>query len=162
MLVISDTSPLNYLVLIDAVHVLPAMYGRILIPSAVAAELAAEGAPSKTRLWFAQRPEWLEIHPVFPPQSYPDLDAGEAEAINLANTLHADLILIDERRATSVARNQEHLTTIGTLGVLLDAAMSGLLNLPSSLATLKRDTTFRAPASLYDQILKEYDRRMQR
>jgi predicted nucleic acid-binding protein len=162
MLVISDTSPLNYLVLIDAVHVLPAMYGRILIPSAVAAELGADGAPSKTRQWFAQRPAWLEIHPVIQPVLYLGLDAGEAQAINLANTLHADLLLIDERRATSVARDQEHLTTIGTLGVLLDAALIGLLDLPSSLAILQRDTTFRAPASLYDQILKEYDRRVQR
>jgi hypothetical protein len=35
MTVISDTSPLNYLVLIDLQDVLPALFGQVLIPEAV-------------------------------------------------------------------------------------------------------------------------------
>jgi predicted nucleic acid-binding protein len=38
MIVVSDTSPLNYLVLIDAIHVLPLLYQTVLIPEAVYAQ----------------------------------------------------------------------------------------------------------------------------
>ena len=39
MIVVSDTSPLNYLVLIDLQHILPDLFERILIPAAVRDEL---------------------------------------------------------------------------------------------------------------------------
>ena len=45
MIVVSDTSPLNYLVLIDLQHLLPELFERILIPSAVRDELQSAGAP---------------------------------------------------------------------------------------------------------------------
>ena len=45
MIVVSDTSPLNYLVLIDLQHILPELFERILIPSAVRDELQSAGAP---------------------------------------------------------------------------------------------------------------------
>jgi predicted nucleic acid-binding protein len=39
MIVIADTTPLNYLVLIDRVEVLPQLYGRVVIPLAVWEEM---------------------------------------------------------------------------------------------------------------------------
>jgi hypothetical protein len=39
MIVVSDTSPLNYLVLIEAERFLPDLFGRVVIPPAVLAEL---------------------------------------------------------------------------------------------------------------------------
>ena len=159
MLVISDTSPLNYLILIDAVHVLPVMYGRVLVPTAVAQELSAAGTPEKARQWFANHPAWIEVHSVSTAISYPELDPGEGQAIALAKSLHADLLLVDERRATSVARDREALRTTGTLGVLLDAALMGLTELSSSLLLLEQNTTFRAPTTLYKQVVQEYERR---
>ena len=44
MIDVSDTSPLNYLVLIEAVEVLPALFGRVVVPPAVIEELQAQGA----------------------------------------------------------------------------------------------------------------------
>jgi len=44
--IISNTTPINYLVLIDQIDVLHHLYGRVLIPQAVCAELQAEGTPS--------------------------------------------------------------------------------------------------------------------
>lgn len=41
--VVSDATPLNYLVLIDAIGVLPRLYSSVLIPSAVATELSNLG-----------------------------------------------------------------------------------------------------------------------
>ena len=39
MLVVADTSPINYLVLIEQTAVLPALYTRVLLPPAVVREL---------------------------------------------------------------------------------------------------------------------------
>jgi hypothetical protein len=39
MLVVTDTSPINYLILIGYVDVLPVLHGDIIIPQAVAVEL---------------------------------------------------------------------------------------------------------------------------
>lgn len=160
MIVVSDTSPLNYLILVDAPHVLPIMYGRVIVPGAVAEELVAVGAPKKTREWFAQKPSWLEVHEVAPTAEFPELDRGESEAIVLARDWHANLLLIDERRATTVARQREKLTTTGTLGVLLDAALMGLVDLRVALKRLQTETTFQAPEALYQEILREFERRV--
>lgn len=40
MIVVSDTSPLNYLVLLDVVSVLPKLFGEVVVPPAVLTELA--------------------------------------------------------------------------------------------------------------------------
>ena len=160
MLVVADTSPLNYLILVDVVDVLGRMYGRVVVPEAVAQELSAEGTPAKAKAWFAHRPGWLEVRSAAARAGYPDLDAGEAEAIELAKELRADLLLVDERRATAIAREREKLATTGSLGVLLDAAMLGLVDLAGTLARLRSETTFLAPDGLYRQVLAEYERRV--
>jgi predicted nucleic acid-binding protein len=61
MIVIADASPLNYLVLINEVHILPKLYGRVLIPPGVWAELQQERTPEPVRQWAAKPPEWLEV-----------------------------------------------------------------------------------------------------
>lgn len=61
MIVVADTSPLHYLILIEHTHVLPALYGRVLIPPAVSAELDQQRTPPPVRAWLARKPSWLEI-----------------------------------------------------------------------------------------------------
>ena len=56
------------------------------------------------------------------------LGAGERAAITLALSMHADLILIDERKGTSVAI-AKGFTVTGTLGILRLAAQGGLIDL---------------------------------
>ncbi len=65
--VIADTSPINYLVLIDAIDVLPRLYDRIVVPSEVLAELTDPGTPEKVVEWIRQKPEWLEAG-LYPPR----------------------------------------------------------------------------------------------
>jgi predicted nucleic acid-binding protein len=79
-LVVSDTSPLNYLVLIEAVHLLPKLVSGVLIPPTVAAELAHPRTPAVVRQWISNPPPWLEI--VAPMNVDPslDLDRGEAQS----------------------------------------------------------------------------------
>ncbi|MGD1085581.1 MAG: DUF3368 domain-containing protein, partial [Verrucomicrobiota bacterium] len=54
------------------------------------------------------------------------VDAGEAEAIELALELHADRLLIDERRGRKLAI-QEGVAVIGLLGVVLLAKRRAII-----------------------------------
>ena len=61
MIVVSDTSPLHYLVLIGHVDVLLHLYGSILVPTSVAAELAHPAASDVVRAFIANPPPWMTI-----------------------------------------------------------------------------------------------------
>ena len=61
MIVVSNTSPLNYLILVEAVHLLPALFGSIIIPLAVHDELSDRLAPDPVRHWIMQKPDWLLV-----------------------------------------------------------------------------------------------------
>ena len=60
-MLVSDTSPINYLVLIGQINVLPTLYGRVLIPQSVYEELGALEAPETVREWRANLPSWIEV-----------------------------------------------------------------------------------------------------
>ena len=89
MIAVADTSPINYLLLIKEIDILPKMYGKVVIPRAVHEELLRPVAPEIVRAWIAEAPAWLEIHaPVNPPDSsLAKLDPGERDAIMLATEL---------------------------------------------------------------------------
>jgi hypothetical protein len=59
--VVADTGPLRYLVLIDAIGLLPRLFGRVLIPEMVSAELSRPSTPRRVREWLAADPAWLEL-----------------------------------------------------------------------------------------------------
>jgi predicted nucleic acid-binding protein len=154
MIVVADTSSLNYLVLIRHIEVLPKLYGRILIPRAVYNELSAEKAPPTVREWTESRPNWLMVHDVVNEDaSMAYLGNGEQEGIVLAQTMHADLIVLDDldARRAAAARN---ITVMGTLGVLTKAAEQGLINLEDALGKLQA-TNFRASISLIARLLQQ-------
>ena len=64
MTVVSDTSPIDYLVLIELQDVLPALFEQVLIPGAVLRELQSPKGPQEIRKWMASRPSWLEFREV--------------------------------------------------------------------------------------------------
>ncbi len=99
-LVVADTSPLNYLVLIGQVEILPALFERIFVPQTVQNELRHDEATESVRRWIAAPPLWLEIVPADQGNDDPELlrlDEGERAAILLATQIGADLLLIDDR-----------------------------------------------------------------
>lgn len=108
MLVVADTSPLNYLAQIECEHVLPQLYGRITAPAAVSSELRHTAVPDKVRRWLDSTPVWLEIRDCreVPTIERLGLGPGETAAIELANELRAGLLLIDERKGSRVARER--------------------------------------------------------
>jgi len=92
MIVVSDTSPLNYLVLIEQEDILRKLFGRVVIPQTVFDELRATGASAKVRDWASSLPAWIEVKQtnLIADASLDVLDAGEREAILLAQELSAD------------------------------------------------------------------------
>jgi predicted nucleic acid-binding protein len=80
------------------------------------------------------------------------LHQGEAAAIALAVSLHADLLLMDERKGVKVARAKRFCVT-GTLGLVEMAARRGLVDFAEAAERL-RQTTFRSPEALLDLMLK--------
>jgi len=63
MLVVADTSPLNYLVLMQQDTLLPTLYERVMIPPAVREELQRPRTPQAVRQWVAHPPAWLTVQP---------------------------------------------------------------------------------------------------
>lgn len=55
VIVVADTSPLRYLILIEPTHVLPALYGSVVVPSVVVEELTQTRTPDLVRAWLADR-----------------------------------------------------------------------------------------------------------
>lgn len=154
-LVIADTGPVNYLILIGHIDLLPRLFRRVILPTAVEDELHDIGAPAVVRAWVERPPAWLEIMET-PGPGPATLDEGEAAVIALAVALHADMVLIDERRGVHVARNYG-LRVTGTLGLLELAAQSGLVDFTEAAQRL-RLTTFRSPEALLETMLRKHRR----
>jgi len=145
VIVVSDTSPLHYLVLVGQMDVLPAIFGRVLCPVEVIAECLHRQATPALRAWASSSPAWLEVVDA-PPWEQDDLlrlDAGEAAAIRLAHWRRATLVLMDERKGRLVA-GRLGFTVAGVLSVLAAAAKDGLLDLDSAITRLTQETNFRA------------------
>jgi predicted nucleic acid-binding protein len=154
MIVVADTSPINYLVLIDAIHVLPALYEKVIIPKTVSDELQVPESPQAVRDWTARYHEWLTLDQSLPSHD-PELDfldAGESHAIRLVQQLEADALIIDDRAGRSEAMRRG-IVVIGTLGVLSSAAESDLIDLEDALGRLQK-TSFRASPRLVSQLLQ--------
>lgn len=155
VVVVADTGPLNYLVLIGCIEVMPSLFGTVFVPSAVLGELRQPGAPQSVRAWAAPPPPWLVERPVTPvPPASDDLGPGETEAIHLARELAADLMVMDDRLGT-VAAKAQGLAVIGTLGLLGRAARRDLVDLPVAIARL-RATNFRARPQMFEDLLSEH------
>jgi predicted nucleic acid-binding protein len=94
MIIVSNTSPINYLILIGHINLLPELFGAIIIPQAVYSELSDASAPLPVQTWIATPPDWLKIQPVSQPSDaiLDLLDPGERAAILLAQELNADLL----------------------------------------------------------------------
>jgi predicted nucleic acid-binding protein len=154
--VVADTGPLRYLVLIDAIDLLPRLFGRVLIPEIVAAELSRPSTPLPVREWLAGNPGWLEkrANPPALGTLPPRLDAGERAAIGLAQAIGA-LLLIDDRAGIEAARARGVKAT-GTLGILVRAASAGQVDLRTAFERLKA-TNFRYRPALLDALLAQHE-----
>ena len=149
MIVVSDTSPLNYLTLLGCSELLSQLFGDVYIPPVVANELRHSRAPQAVKQWASSPPAWLHVvEPRIVDHSL-GIDVGEAQAIALAREMHADAILIDDLRGRVVVERMG-LRPFGTLAILESASIRGLVDLQRALDDLE-ETNFRAPK---DRILE--------
>jgi len=150
MVVVADTSPINYLVLIAKIDLLPRLYTRILIPPAVLAELKHPVAPTPVRDWAHNAPRWLEVLNPKSSLILPKLDLGESEAIALATEVNAEAVLIDEQEGRQEALRRG-LRVAGTLAVLDEADRAGLVIFDEAVDEL-RMTSFRVSQAVLSEI----------
>ncbi|MDJ0583374.1 DUF3368 domain-containing protein [Crocosphaera sp.] len=156
MIIISDTSPLCYLILIDCIEVLPILYEKVIIPQAVYQELQAEATPKVVKKWIQNHPDWLVIRNIMnaSDSQLAQLDKGEREGIILAEEMNANLLILDDKLARTIA-TQRGLKIIGLLGILLDAARNNLIDLPTKVNQLQETSFFVSP-KLLQSILSQY------
>ena len=164
MTVISDTSPISYLVLIGSEEVITQLYGEVVVPGAVHRELIHPKGPDVVRERISSSRFWMRVEAA---ESDADslrrgeeqkgnlqgLDPGEREAILLAVREEASLLLIDERAGRAAARKRGVAVT-GTIGILGAAAQKDLIA-PARAVRDLRETTFRASADLYRWLLEK-------
>lgn len=158
MIVVSDTSPIGSLFLIGQIDLLPAVFGNVIIPEQVFAELLVLETDFGHDLTSLRNAPWLKIRDAHDAQAVARLrtilDQGESEAIVLAKELNADFLLIDESEGRKIAQ-QEGLQIIGLLGVLMQAKRKGLIHLVKPLLDdLRLRADFRIAESLYQEVLR--------
>ena len=145
--VIADISALISLGSVGQLQVLPALFGRIIVPPAVAAEATHRGSTL---------PSWVDVRPL---GRAPDarvvtahLGAGESEAICLGLELEDAWVILDDGEARALAR-ELGLRILGA-AVLVEAKRTGHLAQvrPTLDALLARG--FRLDRKVYDRILK--------
>jgi predicted nucleic acid-binding protein len=135
--VVSDTSPLHYLILCGAQSVLSSLFQKVVIPPTVFRELQQPNTPPPVREWASALPPWVAVQAPKALNLVLDVDAGELEAICLAQEIKAAALLIDDRAARNAAIRCG-LAVVGTIGILEQAAARGLLELPQAADRLCR------------------------
>ena len=151
MVVVADTSPINYLILIGEIDLLQRLYKRVLIPPAVFAELTHPRAPAPVRTWASDAPKWLEVLSPTADVVAPQLDPGESAAIALAIEIDADVLLIDEQsgRREAVRRGVK---VAGTLSVLDEADRAGFVDFIQAVSQVRK-AGFRVSQAVVNEII---------
>ncbi len=130
MVIVSDTTTISNLFLIDKLWLLEKLYQKIIIPKTVFEELKRLEDGNKRNIDQIKQAKWIEVVSVKENDLISilllTLDKGEAEAIALAREIKADLLIIDELRGRKCAK-QLHLTIIGLIGILLLAKQNGII-----------------------------------
>jgi predicted nucleic acid-binding protein len=160
MVVVTDTTPLNYLLLVGQIGLLPRFFGRVLIPAAVWRELNNSETPEVVRSGIASCSSWLDIQysveVVDSDLRY--LDAGEQEVLTLAVMLGADRVLLDEAEARREAIFRG-IPVVGTLGILREGARRSLLDLADVLAALQQTSFFVSPRLIRSLLQEDIERK---
>ncbi|MCX7048831.1 MAG: DUF3368 domain-containing protein [Candidatus Sumerlaeota bacterium] len=123
---IINTSPVQYLYQLGSLHLLPMLFGQVIVPTAVREELC-RGAEQGIALPDVSTIDWMAIRePSNPMLSRlpPDLDAGEREVLAIALECKTAQAILDDGLARQYARHLGIQCT-GALGILLQAKELG-------------------------------------
>lgn len=131
MTVVSNTTPLIGLAIINRFDLLHQIFGQIYISQAVYDEAVVYGYEKGGAKREIIAAEWITVVPVKDKLAVEvlldELDLGEAETIVLAREVAAQWVLMDEKKGRRKL-DELGLDKIGTVGVLLRAKELGLLS----------------------------------
>lgn len=156
MAVVCDTTPINYLVQIGLIDLVPRLFGNACIPEAVLSELLHPSAPRNVREFASALPEWMVVKTAveIKEPAILALDKGEREAIALSVSLGAEFLLTDDYKARVVAR-QLGIATLTTLLILDAAADRGWINFHEAVQRLL-ETNFRVDPLTIAQLAEKH------
>lgn len=154
MIVVSNTSPLMNLAVINQLKIIEQLYGKVIIPEEVSNELSVAGIYE-----LIEQNPWIEKHQVknkgLADSLKIELDDDEAETIALAIELKADMVLIDERLGRNIASRFGQ-KCIGILGMLMEAKHKGIIvSVKPIVDDLITKAGFWVSNDLYLKILRE-------
>ena len=158
MIIVSDTSILSGLLLVNRIDLLGDVYNEVIIPKVVfnellvlkdfGYELAAINEVTWLKIAEPSNKELEERLKLF-------LDKGESAAIALAQELQPIYLAIDERKGREVAESMG-IPIIGLIGILIIAKKMNLISeVKPVLDELIEKAGFRVSKKLYTYILKE-------
>lgn len=146
--VIADASALISLNRVGQIALLPALFGSIVVPPAVAAEVTRGGGPL---------PNWIAVFPlagaVDARVEAARLGAGESEVLSIGLEMPAALLILDDGAARELA-SALRLRITGTAAVLVEAKRAGLIAEVRPVLDALVATRFRLSSSVYEQILE--------
>lgn len=153
MIVVSDTSPITYLLRIGRIGLLRELYETVIIPETVHREITfIDGQKIQIAAL-----DWIRMIRITDFELFEELrgslDRGEAEAITLARELNAELLLIDEADGRAEAKRL-NLKITGLLGVLIRAKEKGFIPLVEpEIEKLITDSRFWIDEQLVNDVL---------
>jgi predicted nucleic acid-binding protein len=149
---------LHYLILCGAETALPRLFRQVVIPPTVFRELQQPNTPALVRQWASSLPAWAAVQTPKTVNLALDVDAGELEAICLAQEIHAAAVLMDDRAGRNAAIHCG-LAVIGTIGLLEQAAARGLLELPQAMDRLRHTSARLDPALIHAALERDKARK---
>ncbi|MEO6328423.1 MAG: DUF3368 domain-containing protein [Ginsengibacter sp.] len=158
-IIVSDASPIGYLIRIDKLELLEIIYGAIIIPEAVYQEifrlenLGYNLSAFKNSKWIkVLKP--IDISNIDTYKSI--LDKGELEALSIAISYNADLVIIDEKLGRFVAK-QIGFDITGLVGILIAAKIRGHITSIKKILDSVIALGFRISKNLYITTLIAYN-----
>lgn len=160
MIVVSDTTPIISLMKAGQLELLQKLFGVVCIPKAVYWELT-ENETFHEEVKMVHECEFLCVEEVNNEKSvailrnFTGLDAGESEAIILADEKQSDVLLMDEHKGRQVAKKMG-ITITGTIGILIQAFDEGMLTKEDVERCIERlkESGIRISEKLYQRLRK--------
>jgi predicted nucleic acid-binding protein len=153
MLIIADSSALVALAICEGLALLDQLFDEVKVPQTVFEEVIVEGKPAAEtlRTYLTRKAVPVDMTPFVIASG--GIGQGELEAMALYKTLHANYLLVDDKRARKVAR-LNHIKITGSQGILLLAKHEGLISRVQPFLDRLRHSDIRISERLIHKILQ--------